>query len=301
MISNKLVSSKSVLAKAISDFDISEDQIKISDWREWIGEAMEKIGAIQQLEQKTINIPVVSYQAKLPCPLYKLGQVAFSFSNGSGWLPMRKVTSSFNVWNKCGDKPEMLIKDDALFPLVKNLYNLTNDADALKILNEDSNIRKTLSALVNQYTVGTHNGRYIGSDTNGSQSLQYMTKPGYIVTNVPNGYVKVQYYYMLTDDDGMPLIPDDISYKEAILWYLGVKHYYSKYLKGQIGQSQYYEIKNSWNFYRKQAYAEAMMPSGVDELETIKNQWVTLMPEQNLHSTFFSTLGDEQYIYNQNN
>lgn len=301
MSENKMVSSKSVLAKIISELDLKEDEIKITDIKQYIGDAMEKIGAIQQLEQKTINIPVVNYQAKLPCSLYKLGQVAFSFSNGSGWLPMRKVTSSFNVWNKCGDKPEMLIKDDALFPLVKNMFNLTNDADALKILNEDSNIRKTLSALVNHHTVGTHNGRYIGSDTNGSQSLQYMTKPGYIVTNVPNGYIKVQYYSIMVDEDSMPMIPDSQAYSEACLWYVAMKLMYPKKLKGLMNARDYYDIHNSWNFYRKQAYAEAMMPSGVDELETIKNQWVTLMPEQNAHQSFFSTLGDEQHIYNQNN
>ncbi|MFR0885633.1 MAG: hypothetical protein ACLSGJ_10775 [Lachnospira eligens] len=46
MIDNKLVSSKSVIAKIISDLDLKEDEIKITDIRNWIGEAMEKIGAV---------------------------------------------------------------------------------------------------------------------------------------------------------------------------------------------------------------------------------------------------------------
>ena len=59
MIDNKLVSSKAVIAKVIADLDLKEDEIKITDVREWIGEAMEKIGAIQQLEHKVENIPVL--------------------------------------------------------------------------------------------------------------------------------------------------------------------------------------------------------------------------------------------------
>ena len=97
----------------------------------------------------------------------------------------------------------------------------------------------------------------------------------------------------------MPMIPDLESYKEAIYWYVTMKLMYPKKLKGQISQGDYYDIRNSYNFYRKQAYAEAMMPT-VDDLETISNIYTKLYPEINDHSMFFSTSGDEQNIYNQN-
>jgi hypothetical protein len=47
MIDNNMVSSKAVIAKIIADLDLKEDEIRISDVREYIGEAMEKIGAVQ--------------------------------------------------------------------------------------------------------------------------------------------------------------------------------------------------------------------------------------------------------------
>nr|DAJ75139.1 MAG TPA: biofilm development protein [Caudoviricetes sp.] len=47
MINNNMVSSKAVIAKIIADLDLKEDDIKITDIREWISEAMEKIGAVQ--------------------------------------------------------------------------------------------------------------------------------------------------------------------------------------------------------------------------------------------------------------
>jgi hypothetical protein len=40
-----------------------------------------------------------------------------------------------------------------------------------------------------------------------------------------------------------------------------------------------------------------MMPT-VDDLETINNIWTKLYPEIDAHDTFFSTIGDQQLIYN---
>lgn len=296
-----MVSSKAVIAKIIADLDLKEDDIKITDIREWISEAMEKIGAVQQLEHKVANLKICDYQAKLPCDLYRLNQVAFSFENSCGWLPMRKVTNSFGIYKKCGEcDTKMLIQDNALLPLVKNIFNLDNDKDALEILNSDQNIKQTLSALVNQYTVPSNNGRLIvGNPATFNTSLQYSTKPGYITVNVPCGWVKVSYHAIPTDEDSMPMIPDIPSYFEAIFWYVAMKMSYPKYLKGQLSQNIYYDMRSSWNFYRKQAYAEAMMPT-VDELETIKNVWHKPYTEFRDHDTFFETTGDEQILYNWN-
>lgn len=296
-----MVSSKAVIAKIIADLDLKEDDIKITDIQEWISEAMEKIGAVQQLEHKVANLKICDYQAKLPCDLYRLNQVAFSFENSCGWLPMRKVTNSFGIYKKCGEcDPKMLIQDNALLPLVKNIFNLDNDKDALEILNSDQNIKQTLSALVNQYTVPSNNGRLIvGNPATFNTSLQYSTKPGYITVNVPCGWVKVSYHAIPTDEDSMPMIPDIPSYFEAIFWYVAMKMSYPKYLKGQLSQNIYYDMRSSWNFYRKQAYAEAMMPT-VDELETIKNVWHKPYTEFRDHDTFFETTGDEQILYNWN-
>ena len=307
MINNRMISSASVVAKVIADLDLKEDQIRITDIREWIMEGILKIGAVQQYEHKVAILPIECHQVALPCDLYKLGQVAFSFCNGGGWLPMRKATSSFGVFHdrECSNEPCMLIPDTTMFPLVKNMFNLNTDREALDKLNEDTNLRQTLSILLNQWTVGTVNGKFVPGvvdhrdGTMFSNELQYTTKPGYINTCMPRGFVKISYYAIYTDEDSMPMIPDLESYKEAIYWYVTMKLMYPKKLKGQISQGDYYDIRNSYNFYRKQAYAEAMMPT-VDDLETISNIYTKLYPEINDHSMFFSTSGDEQNIYNQN-
>lgn len=307
MINNRMISSNTVIAKVIADLQLQESDIRITDIREWCMEAILKIGAVQQYEHKVAILPIECHQVALPCDLYKLGQVAFSFCNGGGWLPMRKATSSFGVFHdrECSNEPCMLIPDTAMFPLVKNMFNLNTDREALDKLNEDTNLRQTLSILLNQWTVGTVNGKFVPGvvdhrdSTMFSNELQYTTKPGYINTCMPRGFVKISYYAIYTDEDSMPMIPDLESYKEAIYWYVTMKLMYPKKLKGQISQGDYYDIRNSYNFYRKQAYAEAMMPT-VDDLTTISNIYNKLYPEINDHNMFFSTSGDEQNIYNQN-
>lgn len=306
MINNRMISSNSIISKVIADLDLKESDIRITDMKEYIMEAVLKIGAIQQFEHKVETLPIECHQVSLPCDLYKLDQVAYSYCCNGGWLPMRKATSSFGVShdNQCCSKACMLVQDAAMFPLVKNMFNLTNDREALDKLNEDNNLRETLSTLINQNTVPTANGRYLGNrighkdGTMYSYDLQYMTKPGYIMTNVPRGYIKISYYAIYTDEDSMPMIPDLESYKEAIYWYVTMKLMYPKKLKGKISQGDYYDIRNSYNFYRKQAYAEAMMPT-VDDLENVKNTWHKLYPEMDDHDTFFSTSGEEQILYNQ--
>lgn len=306
MINNRMISSNTVIAKVIADLQLQESDIRITDMREWCMEAILKIGAIQQYEHKVAILPIECHQVALPCDLYKLGQVAFSFCNGGGWLPMRKATSSFGVFHdrECSNEPCMLIPDTAMFPLVKNMFNLNTDREALDKLNEDTNLRQTLSILLNQWTVGTVNGKFVPGvvdhrdGTMFSNELQYTTKPGYINTCMPRGFVKISYYAIYTDEDSMPMIPDLESYKECLYWYITMKLMYPKKLKGQISQGDYYDIRNSYNFYRKQAYAEAMMPT-VDDLTTISNIYNKLYPEINDQDTFFSTSGDEQNIYNQ--
>lgn len=306
MINNRMISSNTVIAKVIADLQLQESDIRITDIREWCMEAILKIGAIQQYEHKVAILPIECHQVALPCDLYKLGQVAFSFCNGGGWLPMRKATSSFGVFHdrECSNEPCMLIPDTAMFPLVKNMFNLNTDREALDKLNEDTNLRQTLSILLNQWTVGTVNGKFVPGvidhrdSTMFSNELQYTTKPGYINTCMPRGFVKISYYAIYTDEDSMPMIPDLESYKECLYWYITMKLMYPKKLKGQISQGDYYDIRNSYNFYRKQAYAEAMMPT-VDDLTTISNIYNKLYPEINDQDTFFSTSGDEQNIYNQ--
>lgn len=300
----KLTSTKTIIAKIIADLDLKEDDTKITDIREWIGEGIEKIGATSQYCKKVSGVnsvpysKIVGYQSPIPCDLHQLHQIAYSFSCDGPWLPMRKATGSFAAWGKnccdckCED-PEMIIQNDTMVNLVVDMYGNIDKTEAIKMINTNSNLRTILSNLINCHT--TCGLPY--NSANPSLGLQYTIKPGFIMCNVPSGYLKLSYDAIPTDEEGYPLIPDLASFSEALYWYVTMKMKYPEYLNGRMNREIYYDIRRSWNFYRNQAYAEAMMPNE-DGLESIKNNWNKIVPEFRDHGTFYSHTGERQIIYN---
>jgi hypothetical protein len=305
----KLTSVQSIIAKVIADLDLQEDELKISDTIEWCGEAIEKIGAVTQFIPKVTGqngIPALqihNHQAPLPCDLHQLHQVAYSWDNKGPWFPMRKATGSFAVWGNddpCNHEeltPDNIVKNDTLVNLVVDMYGNIDKTEAIEMINSNQNLRTILTNLLKHHN---HIFHHKGVDSaNPSIGLQYSIKPGWIMCNVPAGYLKLSYSGIPTDENGYPLVPDMTSYREAIYWYITMKLKYPEYLRGTLNRDVYYDIKRSWNFYRQQAYAEALMPNE-DGLESIKNNWNKIVPEYRDHSTFYSHTGERQVIYNAN-
>ena len=310
----KLVSSKRVIAKVFADLDLKEGSHRISDWQEWIAEAVEKIGSVRQLTRKVSEVDGVSsiqikgHQAQLPCDLFRLNQVAYGTKSNGPWFPMRLATGNFNMWSSneqtTVDGMNVPESTEAILDMVKILYgkyvedpvyswfSKMDYATALEILNTNTNARVLLTNLIRANNTD--------ASTNSSIELKYSIKPGYIVTNLPTGYLKLSYDAVPIDDDGYPLIPDTMSYIEAIYWYVVVKLKYPDYIAGRLRGDVYGDMRQSWNFYCKQAYAESMMP-GADEMESIKNTWNRLIPVMNAHDSFYDGISNPERIKNHNN
>lgn len=305
----KLISSSEIIAKIFADLDIKEENQRISDMLEWVSEAVEKIGAVTQLKRTVSGsddapyLQIIHNQAQLPVDLFRLNGLQYSTSITGPWIHMKKSTGTFNSWpsvepNAVGG--DRLIQDRYLVDTVKALYqkyaedpiyawfSKMDDAAALEILNTNQNVRTILTNLINQ-----HNGSGAFS-SNGL--VRYYIKPGYIVTNMQSGFIKISYDALPADENGYLMIPDLASYKEAIYWYVVMKLKYPEYMSGRMNREIYYDMRRSWNFYCKQAYGEAMMPDSGD-MENIRNSWLKLMPDIDIDKDSFESLGDSQIIY----
>lgn len=307
----KLTSSKEIIAKVMADLDIKEDLQRETDMHEWISEAVEKIGAVTQLKRVVSGsdeaeyLEIKNYQAQLPTELFRLNNVMYSVSASGPWTFMKKSSGNFSMWPSVEIGPkDRIIQDQVLIDAVKVLYqkyvedpiyswfSKMDYKTALEILNTNSNVRTLLTNLIN--AAGNPG---VGTSSDG---LVYMIKPGYIVTNIPSGFLKLSYDALYTDEDGYLLIPDLASYKEALYWYVVMKLKYPEYLSGRMNREIYYDIRRSWNFYCKQAYGEAMMPTQ-DDMENIKNDWVRLVPDMKGNDKSFENLGSKEYLYSRNN
>lgn len=261
------ISVKQIIAKVLTDNNLHEENHRIADMLEWAGEALEKIGAFPQLEQKVAGkggeplLEIQDYQASLPYGLYSIIQAVYTPNNTSQgpYYPMRYSSGSFDAVPK---------------------LTLFYEGDP-----EDPNDDTTLE--VDEYF-----------KTNLSLDFIYVIADGWIKTNQRDGYIMLAYTSIPMDEEGYPKVPDLMSYSEAIYWYITMKLNYPRWANGELRDGIFFEMKRSWNYYRKQAYAEALMPEG-DQLESVKNTWNMLIPELNAENTFFSTVGEEQIIFNQ--
>lgn len=264
------ISSDIIIAKVMADLNIQEEGQRVTDMREWIFEALEKIGSATQYlnkESNTDGTPILTirdYQAPLPSDLFRLKQVAYSIHKNGPWQVGRSNTGSFKNFPDKGDAKQ-----------------LTSSGS------QDDNVLYSIAVP----QPGNRNMTNFGGD------VQYFLKPGYIVTNRRNGYLKISYSALVTDDRDYPMVPDLASFQEAVYWYIVWKLKQPEFISGKITEGRYYYIQNRWNFYRNQAYAEAMMP-GEGEMISIKNNWLKLFPEIDEEKTFYSATGEQQQLYN---
>lgn len=117
----------------------------------------------------------------------------------------------------------------------------------------------------------------------------------YIRTTFKEGEIKVFYDAYPVDSEGFPLIPDDISFKEALYRYCIMKLKYPDYLNGKVGQSMYTDMCTKWEDYCAQASSKAKMP-GLGSMENIKNGTLRLIPKLYSFSNFFNDIGNPQYL-----
>ena len=170
---------ESVIAKVMADLNISEKNIRITDIREWIFEAVDKIGAPMQYIQKESGsdgepiIKIEDYQAPIPAGLQSLDTVAYSRSKDGKWEYVRSNTSAFRNRIKdckCNCFPNM--------PEQPSVPEQSNTKSKRCQINTINNLDESLNY---------HSG-----------DVTYFIKPGWIVTNRKDGYLKISYKKIIT-------------------------------------------------------------------------------------------------------
>lgn len=126
-------------------------------------------------------------------------------------------------------------------------------------------------------------------------SITYGFKKGFIFTSFETGYVELSYWAFPTDDNGMPMIPDNTKVIQAVASYLRMKIDYKLWRSGRLNGQVYADSQTEWCWYVGAAANSMKMPS-IDQMESIKNQWLRLIPSVNEHMYSFKYLGDQEQI-----
>ena len=288
----KTISSKVVIRKIFRDLKPQNDNW-IDDAVEWIGEALEHIGSAPQLLQKQCVLDVSNHKVLLPSDLYYINQVAVNNtvspvnSNELDTLTTKVTELKAAIVDAQANSLEYSDTASVLHEINNRIVVLEN------VYFKDSS---TLQPL--QYGASTfHKSMHCEGCVNENMQYEdtYIIDNDYIKTSFVSGKLCLSYMAFPTDEDCYPLVPDDISFKEAMFWYVYKKILLSNPRFKNNG-IDYGTAEQQWKYYCTQARNAANYPD-IDKYESFMNQWVRLVPQLNRHETAFEDLNTREDLY----
>ena len=248
------VSSKEIIAKVYRDLKPNSSSWT-SDALEWIGEALDYIGYHGIFDHKSKELTIANHKTEIPCDLYQLLQIEYE---GVGLVYGTDISGYNADTRTTASTPS----NSQVYTAAVAESNPTDDPSS--------------PAFTLKYT----KNRRVSNE-------YYLINNGYIVTSFEDGTIKLHYTAYPTDDDGFPLVPDNIYAKQALEWYI----IRQMMLGGYVHPVFDWGIADQkWGHYCIAAQNDLAYPN-LDKMETMKNMFVRMVPMLNRHSDFF--IGNE--------
>lgn len=246
-----------------------QHEVNWIDLLEWSGEAMDLIAVPKQYITKITD---GNTDLKHPCPIeiknYR-GKLPCGFIyiiqaiEGKSRIPMRTTTDTFHIGLQISENT----------------------------LGTQPNVPITSPLIVDENSL---------SKDNCSTDLTYSINDCYIFTNFEEGSVQLTYKAFPVDEDDRPLIPDNVSYIQAIKAYIAEKIGQKLWIQNKLTGDKFQYLQRERDWYVGKATTAGLMPT-LDEAETWKNAFVRLIPNINQHqSNNFKYLGDQSKQINHN-
>ena len=292
-LNGKYISLNSIMEQVYADNGY-QFELPWVDIMMWTEEALNLIGHPRQYIRKVTghkenpNLDIKNYRAQLPCDFHSLEQVAV---NGQ---PAEYSGNTFHHLldgGCCGIEGfanlAAHVQEQNWGTIVK-----TTELDGTKRYEQrDDSLSNTEGGLMSFDMAGA-----IDSEFN---PITFDLNNNNITLSVKEGKVCMAYLAIPTDEEGLPLIPEDTSYQLAVKKYLTMKVDYIAWRRGTLQQAVFEHSQQEWMWYVGQAGNKAKMPN-IDQLEAIKNQTMRLLPRINQHETFFKSLGSPEVRRNFN-
>lgn len=276
------VSAKSVIGKVYRDLNIEDPSFEL-DAIEWIGEALEWIGAGIASIDKEEWVIATNHTATLPSDIEVLKGV---------WVvdqaPLKEN------WR------------DEDFP-----YDLSQVSEQQKYKLERTD-EQLYDGIGGSSTDLQYNGNFDsrGDLDTGFQELQgsqsqdpvqesnsvghnyketYHLNGNQIKTSFNSGLLLLAYKGLPLDENGYPLVPDDVAYREALFWYIVKK----LALGGQNLIVEYQTAEQRWLKRCTQARNRAKFPD-LDEYEKFLQSWTQMVNTRRFNKGNIANVGDKR-------
>lgn len=274
-LTGKYISSQEILRQVYRDNGYTIE-VPWQDAIEWCADALDLIGAPGAYVPKIGSVEISNYRGKLPCDLYEIRQIA-GLSPSCQLFPLRYATDTFHPVMKC--TPSFL-ETSSTTNSVDYVAPITTDEDGNPAFNFNSDGSGTVSKAI-----------YAGNPAY-PEDPTYTLNDNFIFTNWPDTYkVLVSYWGYPIDEDGFPMCPDNIKFKQALAAYIRYKIDYQLWRRNDVARDVFEYSEREWLWYVGAAGNAGRMPN-LDKMESIKNQVLRLIPRIDRHSSFYRYNGD---------
>jgi len=135
-------------------------------------------------------------------------------------------------------------------------------------------------------------------DASRSTNLTYKLNKDHIHTSFKDGKVMLVYRANPVDENGYPMLPDNIKFIKACVAYVGDKVLFKKEVQGKpIKQKIVDKIERDMLWYIGAADTAARIPT-IDQMESWKNNFTKLLPDINTHASAFRGDGEMERRFN---
>lgn len=123
--------------------------------------------------------------------------------------------------------------------------------------------------------------------------LTYKTQGRCIHTSIREAEVEIAYRSILTDCEGLPLLPDNVSFLRGLESYIKLQWFTIKFDMGEINAAVFENAKREYCWAAGDAQSE-FSRLDLDKAETLFNSFKTLLPRNNEHWRGFFTNGAKE-------
>lgn len=116
-----------------------------------------------------------------------------------------------------------------------------------------------------------------------------------IYTSIEKGDIEMSYRAIMVDGDGYPMVPDDGTFPRALGLYIKKSQFTILFDMGKISKQILENTQQEYCWAVGQAQSSLVMPT-IDQMESIKNSWTTLVQRANSHREGFRTDGSQEKI-----
>lgn len=123
----------------------------------------------------------------------------------------------------------------------------------------------------------------------------YSLNNGMIYTSFKEGTLQMSYKGLKTDEDGLPMIPDDVKFEKAIEEYIKTQYYRIQWELGKIPDKVFQKAEQESMWYIGAANTRAQLMT-IDQAETFRAAFTKILQNTTAAKKYFQDHGRQEYI-----